>query len=185
MTWQHTLILQTLSCHMSIQRNKQFQRVSSFQSAERTEWHQQQEVPGLHVFSLWLHVGRKVLFQRLPPLFLYSQASCLARNSHGSGAGVSWEGTYLLSAEQGMKTSCCLGWHTHQTVVIPMLCRACVARELSFCSVWTGSQGWEHCHGTYRDMSGVLWPHSCPRALGAARGSGPLCIQCTQKFNMR
>lgn len=108
---------------MNIQRNKWFQRVSSFQGAEHTEWHQQQEVPGLPVFSLWLNVGRKVLFQRLPHLFPHSQASCLARNSQGSGAGISWESTYLLSAEQGMETNCSLGWCTHKTVGHPNVVR--------------------------------------------------------------
>lgn len=35
------------------------------------------------------------------------------------------------------------------------------------------------------DMSAVLRPHSCPRALGAAGSSGQLSIQRTQKFNMK
>lgn len=133
MAWQHTVILQTLSCHMNIQRDKQFQRVSLFQSAEHTDWHHQWEVPGLPVFSLWLNVGRKVavLFQRFPQL--YFQASCLARNSHGSGAGLSWEGTYhLLSAEQGMKTNCYLGWCTHHTVGHPKVLQSLCSSGTQF-----------------------------------------------------
>lgn len=129
---QHTVILQTLSCQMNTQRKEQFQRVSAVSEccANRVAqtalcW----KVPGLPAFSLCLNVGRRVAvsFPKVPHLFPYSQGSCLAGNSHVSGAGFSWEGTYHpLSAEQGMNTNWCLGWCTHQTVghpnVVQSLC---------------------------------------------------------------
>lgn len=160
----HAVKLQTPSCPTNTQRNEVSEGFSCFRGLSRwngtnstvvvmsfplstSTYHQ--KVPGSPAFSLWLSAGRNCAVLLFPCL----QRSCLALNSHGSGAEVSWQGTsHLPPAEVGMKVNSCMGRSTHQAVqlvawwpwrAIPMLRTVSVAQELGCASVWTGGQGWE------------------------------------------
>lgn len=145
------------------------------------------KVPGSPACSLWLSVGRNgaVPLLRLPHPFLCLQGSCLALNGHGSGAGVSWEGTSHLPPAEGGDEGNLL--HGHQ---YPPSCPAgcMVAMEghpnvaHSLCSAgaqlflsWdrqsrVGAVSWQTPTGTSLLCSGLI---GCPRVLGAAAGSWP------------